>query len=490
MNNYFKQFFVSDFLASIVVFLVALPLCMGIAIASGVPPILGLISGIIGGLVVGAMTGAPMQVSGPAAGLAVMVYEFIDKFGMESLVPLGFVVGVVQISIYKFKLADYFRAISPALIKGLLGGIGLLIIASQLHVAMDSNPVGGGLKNLTEFPRIFTNLVLNESTGLVPFLLTIATLFAIIIWSKYAGKLSAIIPGPLFGILLISTSAGLANLGVKFIELPENIIDELNFVQLSYFDNFGFSMLISAVAIAFVASAETLLSVSATDKMAGKGNSNYNKEMLAQGLGNSIAGMFGALPITGVIVRSSANIASGAKTKGSAIMHGIWLFAFVFMFSNLLALIPISALAGILLFTGWKLLDPMSIGKIIKKSRSEALIYFTTLSLIVGVDLLTGVVVGFVVSLMALTYKLIGLEITHDESEEEMKITLKGTASFLHVPKISNALKQADSKKKVVLSLDSLEYLDWAVEEQLSSWKEINTKQGRDTTIVHNNTIQ
>ena len=153
-NNYpfnFKK----DFLASLVVFLVALPLCMGIAIASGAPPILGLISGIIGGIIIGAFSGSPLQVSGPAAGLAVMVFEFINKFGLEALAPMGIIVGFSQLLVWKLRLAEYFKAISPALIKGLLSGIGLLILASQVHVAFDANPVGKWYSKYHSHSKLF-----------------------------------------------------------------------------------------------------------------------------------------------------------------------------------------------------------------------------------------------------------------------------------------------------------------------------------------------
>ncbi len=478
MKNYFEKYFFKDFVSSIVVFLVALPLCMGIAIASGVPPILGLISGIVGGLAVGIFAGCPLQVSGPAAGLAVMVYEFVNKFGIEALAPLGIVVGATQIIVYRLKLAAYFKAISPALIKGLLSGIGLLILASQLHVALDSGPVGGGLKNLLHMPQSFVDLVIQEGGGRVAFFVSLVTLSSIILWQRFSGKIGKVIPGPLFAIIVVVVGTLMFESNVKYVTVPKDIFGTLNIISGKSFSLLDVSFIISALAIAFVATAETLLSVSAVDKLSGKGVSDYNKEAMAQGIGNMLAGVFGALPITGVIVRSSANVESGGETRGAAIMHGIWLFAFVFFFTDLLSLIPVSALAGILISVGWKLLDIKSMPALIKKSKAEAAVFFVTFSLIVSVDLLTGVVVGFLTSILVLTYKLQTLDIEKENEGDVIKINLKGRASFLSIPKISSELPEGENGKLLLLDCSNLEYMDWAVEEQINSWKDINQKKG------------
>jgi MFS superfamily sulfate permease-like transporter len=487
MKSYLKGSFNNDFLSSVVVFLVALPLCMGIAIASGVPPILGLISGIIGGLVVGAFSGAPLQVSGPAAGLAVMVFEVVDNYGIASLAPLGIITGAVQLVIFRFKLAEYFRAISPALIKGLLSGIGLLILASQLHVALDSKPIGGGLDNLLQIPSSFNSLVIQEGGGRVAFAVALTTLVSILLWQTFAKRLSKVIPAPLFAIIAVAGGNFIFETQVKFINIPSDFMSQLNIIDSSSFSVISFGFIGAAFAMAFIASAETLLSVSAVDKMSGKGTSNYNKEIMAQGLGNIVAGIFGALPLSGVIVRSSANISSGAETRGSAVMHGIWLFAMTFFFTDVLKLVPMSALAGILIYTGWKLMDIRSIPALWRKNRAEAMIYFTTFGLIVAVDLLTGVVVGFATSLCVLVIKLHSIEAHKEETEDEVKINLTGVGSFLHVPKISNILPEEQSNKKITVDTSSMDYLDWAVEEQLVAWKQVKQKQGINAEVVFKN---
>ncbi|MEZ4704720.1 MAG: SulP family inorganic anion transporter [Bdellovibrionota bacterium] len=473
-----------DILASIVVFLVALPLCLGIAIASGVPPIYGLISGIIGGIVVGSFAGAPLQVSGPAAGLAVMVFEFVDRYGLKALVPLGIIVGATQLTAASLRMADYFKAISPALIKGLLSGIGLLILASQFHVAVDSIPVGGGAKNLLHIPRSFFTFVVMEGGGREAFVIALCTLLIIFAWQKIEKKIPLGVPAPLVAIALITLGACIFEPQVKLVSISENVFDGLNLISWSSFSIINADFLIHSLAIAFVASAETLLSVAAVDKMSGKEPSNYNKELMAQGLGNMMAGCFGALPITGVIVRSSANIESGAKTRASAVIHGIWLFVLVFFFSNLLGLIPMSALAAILIYTGWKLLNVGQIPTILSKGKSEALVYFVTLILITCVDLLTGVVIGFFTSVMILLYKLQHLEIEETQTDQEVTISFRGTASFLHIPMIATKLRNLTSHKSIVLDLRNLRYKDWAVHEQIEDWKFIQHQKGQAFTIL------
>lgn len=314
-------------------------------------------------------------------------------------------------------------------------------------------------------------------------IIALVTLFSIILWQKFSGKIGKIIPGPLFAIILVTVASAVFNVELKFITFSENLLNEMNFISMKSLSAVNMNLIVSAVAIAFVASAETLLSVAATDKLSGRGVSDYNKEIMAQGLGNMLAGFLGALPITGVIVRSSANVESGGSSRWSAIFHGIWLFALVFFFSNILSYVPVSALAGILLFTGWKLLDAPSIPKLYKKNKSEALIYFVTFGLIVTVDLLTGVVAGFITSVFVLAHKLQSLEIEMIEHEDEVRIHLKGNASFLNVPKISEHLSNGQTDKKVTVCLKDLSYMDWAVEEQINQWKDIHEKSGGEAEI-------
>jgi MFS superfamily sulfate permease-like transporter len=473
MKNYFRNYFAKDFMSSLVVFLVALPLCMGIAIASGVDPIIGLLSGIIGGLIVGTFAGCPLQVSGPAAGLAVMVFQYVEQFGVAALVPLGIIVGAFQIMMDRFKLAQYFRAISPALIKGMLAGIGLLILISQLHIAIGSKPGGNGLNNILSLPERFLANLVQTDIGMMSGITTLMTLLCIVFWQKFFPKISKKLPAPLFAIVVVSAIASIMSFPIAFVSIPANLFDEINFINANSFDGFSMYMLISALALAFVASAESLLCVNAVDRLTNT-KSDYNREIMAQGLGNMVAGLVGALPLTGVIVRSSANIESGGKTRGAAIMHGFWLLLLVFLLPQILEFVPIAALAGILIFTGIKLLDLPALPKLILEDRKDGLVFLLTVGLITAADLLTGVIAGFVVSLVMLGLDIIKLDVETQNNEDESKLKLQGKATFLHIPKITKELDRVVQvkSKRYVVDMSGIQYLDKVIEAEVSNWEQ------------------
>ena len=470
VNTFFK-----DFLASIVVFLVALPLCMGIAIASGVPPALGLIAGIIGGIVVGILGGAPMQVSGPAAGLAVMVFELVNQFGVKALYATGIIIGVVQISAGVFKLGQYFTAVSPALIRGMLSGIGALILGSQFHVMLDDKPAGSGLMNLATIPKAIYSVFEKSMDGGMPYAPTIGiiSIVTILLWSNLKFKVTKVIPAPLVAVIGGSLIAYLLHFPVNFVPLPENLFAHWNANDiLPTGEMLNAKFFMGAIAMAFVASAETLLCVNAVDRLT-KTHSSYNKEIFGQGIANFIGGLLGGLPITGVIVRSSANVESGAKTKLSAILHGAWLLAFCMFFPQVLRMIPTSALAAILVLVGWKLLDIKGISKMYKESKTEFAVLAVTLGTIVAVDLLTGVIAGFVISVFVLALQNLDHSIIIDHEQGEQIITIKGRASFLNLPSMSNNLQAIKHNgDPITIDVSGMDYMDTAVQEKLEDWQQ------------------
>ncbi len=311
----------ADLIASLVVFLVALPLCMGIAIASGVPPALGILTGIIGGIVVGTLSGSPLQVSGPAAGLSVVVFETVHKFGVEMLAPILLLAGSLQLVGGWLKLGRWFRAISPAVIYGMLSGIGILIIAGQFHVMVDDKPRPSGMANLLAIPESFWK-GLYPQDGTVHHLaafIGVLTLASILLWNRFRpGKLK-VIPGSLVGVVAGTAAAYFLKLPIKHVDLPANLFESFRIPDAGSIGHMADpAIILAAVTIAVVASAETLLSAAAVDRMHNGPRTNYDRELSAQGVGNALCGVFGALPMTGVIVRSSANVAAGAKTRLSA----------------------------------------------------------------------------------------------------------------------------------------------------------------------------
>lgn len=472
-----------------VVFLVALPLCMGIAIASGAPPALGLMTGIVGGLVVGFMAGAPLQVSGPAAGLSVIVYELIQEHGLAGLGVMVLLGGAIQLAAGLMKLGQWFRAISPSVIQGMLAGIGVLIFASQFHVMVDAKPQGSGLENLFTIPMAIYKAIFpldgdahHMAAGIG--LLTIAT---IVLWNTYRPKTMHYIPGPLLAAVAATAVAGAFHFPIQYIDVPSNLLAAANLpsggsLTALFTDP---RMLVGALTIAFVASAETLLCATAVDRMAQGHRTDYNRELAAQGVGNMICGFLGALPMTGVIVRSSANVQAGAQTRNSAIFHGVWLLAFVAAFPQLLRLIPTASLAGILVYTGYKLVNIAEIRKLQSYGRSEVLIYMATMWGIVIIDLLTGVLIGLALAIVKLAYTFSHLEIHVETSPDARRadVRLEGAATFMRLPQLAAALEGLPAGTEAHIHFEHLHYIDHACIELLTNWEKQHATEGTRVVI-------
>jgi len=370
-----------DFLASVVVFLVALPLCLGIAIASGVPPALGLISGIIGGIVVGYFSGAPLQVSGPAAGLVSLIAEIIEAQGVESLGIIVLLAGVMQMATGFFHLAPLFRAVSPAVIQGMLAGIGVTIFAAQFHVMVDDKPASKALENLMNLPgAVSKGLIPMEGTSHhLAAAIGVLSIILIVVWAKLPSRFHVLPPALVAVLVSVGVAAGF-HLPIQYVDIPDqfmNVIHLPSLKSLPLFTDGG--IWFSACAIAFVATAETMLSTTALDRLHHGPRADYDKEVIAQGLGNTLSGILGALPITGVIVRSTANIEAGAKTRLSAILHGIWIALLLTLFPTVLDLIPIASLAAVLVYTGYKLIKPKVVLELLAIGKSEVAIFMITL---------------------------------------------------------------------------------------------------------------
>lgn len=473
----------SDLISSVVVFLVALPLCMGIAIASGVPPALGIITGIVGGIVVGSISGAPLQVSGPAAGLSVIVFEFVQKFGIPALGPILLLAGLLQVIGGFLKLGRWFRAISPAVIYGMLAGIGILIIAGQFHVMVDDKPRSSGIANLLAIPvSVWKGLFPPEGTfHHLAACVGVATLAGIVLWDKFKPKALRVLPGSLVGVLVGTFLALAFHLPVHHVDLPENLFSSFalpNGADLSRFLEPG--VIFAAVTIAIVASAETLLSASAVDRMHTGPRANYDRELSAQGVGNSICGLFGALPMTGVIVRSSANVQAGAKTRLSAVLHGIWLLSLVTFFPSVLELIPTSSLAAVLVFTGFKLVDIQPVKRLAEYGKFPVVIYACTVMGIVGKDLLTGVLIGLGLTVVKVLWKATRLEVEVVPRKEsnQVDVYLRGVATFLRLPKLQEVFDRLPSDSVIHLHIGELHYIDHTTFDMLHAAAEQRAKLG------------
>jgi MFS superfamily sulfate permease-like transporter len=483
-----------DFLASIVVFLVALPLCMGIAIASGAPPALGLITGIVGGLVVGTIAGSPLQVSGPAAGMAVLVYQLVNEHGLMMLGVVGLIAGALQLLAGVLKLGQWFRAISPSVIHGMLAGIGVLILASQFHVMLDDAPRAGGLANIAAIPEAIIKVF--PADGSVHHLAAMAgiiTIATIILWNKFKPKRLALLPGPLLGVIVGTTFAVIFALPITLVAVPANLTDALNIPTTEALKSaLDPDILTLGIVFAFVASAETLLCATAVDKMHIGVRTQYDKELRAQGIGNLICGVLGALPMTGVIVRSAANVEAGATSRLSAILHGGWLLLAVVAFPFVLNEIPTAVLAAILVYTGYKLVNVAQIRKIAEFGRQELAIYFVTLIGVVAIDLLTGVILGFVLATLKLVYTFshLSIKVTHDAETNRSDVWMTGSATFFSIPQLSSALENAPRGAEVHIHVEKLDYIDHACLEMLASWEKLHHSTGGSLIVEWNELVE
>jgi MFS superfamily sulfate permease-like transporter len=469
------KFFGRDLTASIVVFLVAMPLCMGIAVASGVAPEKGLITGIIGGIVVGALAGSPLQVSGPAAGLAVIVFELVRDQGLSALGPILILAGAIQVVAGIFRLGGWFRAISPAVVHGMLAGIGVLIVVGQFHVLFDGKPFSSGPENLAEMPgRLFGLSFSNIQATELAFMIALATIVAMVGWEKFRPKALRLVPGALVGVVSATLITVLLGLEVAKVAVPASIIAAIAPPEAGFLAKFlDPSVITAALAIAFIASAETLLSAAAVDKMHDGVRTDYNKELRAQGIGNLLCGFAGSLPMTGVIVRSSANVQAGAITRASAILHGAWILGFVALLPWLLRAIPMAALGAVLVVTGWRLVSVKHAQHLYRDyGVLPVVIWAATLIMVVATDLLTGVLVGIGLTVLELAPNLrrLRLKMFEQRDGDAHAISLDGAATFVTLPRLSALLDRVPNDASVRLDVSKLDAVDHTTAELLRDW--------------------
>ncbi len=475
----------NDLPASIVVFFVALPLCLGIALASGAPLFSGLIAGIIGGIVVGAISGSNIGVSGPAAGLAAIVLAAITSLGYENFLVAVVIGGIIQLlfGVLRLGIIGYF--FPSSVIKGMLTGIGIIIILKEIpyFFGMDKNPQGDfaflqvdGKNTITELLNAINALISgNFSIGAT--IIALIAMGILILWSNVLsnkGKIFQLVQGPLvavavgiiFYILTKDSSLNLESNHLVSVPVPDSFNSFLGQFSFPNFSAIGKGEVwITGFTIALVASLETLLCVEATDKLDPHKNvTPTNRELFAQGTGNVLSGLIGGLPITQVIVRSSANIQSGGRSKISAIVHGFLLLISVIIIPKLLNMIPLSVLAAVLFIVGFKLAKPSTFKTMFSLGWKQWVPFIVTILGIVFIDLLWGIGLGLVVGIIIIMIKSYqNSHFLHKEEEVDdgkIKMTLAEEVTFFNKGAILKELDKLPENSFLELDVTKTRYLD------------------------------
>lgn len=496
----------SDLPSGLVVFLVALPLCLGIALASGAPFFSGIISGIVGGIVIGALSNSPLSVSGPAAGLAALVMGALVSIGDYSLFLCAVLIaGILQILLGLAKLGGIANYIPSSVIKGMLTSIGILIIAKQIpHAFGYDKDEKGNITELFPYGQEDMHELLQplQHIEVGVFLICLLSIIIMVLWEKpFIKKRIKFIPGALVAVIVsviineiwIRTGSVLAvqNEHLVQIRVAKSAGEFFSFFTLPDFNGFlNSSVIVYGVIIALIASLETLLSIEAIDNLDPQRRvTNTNRELFAQGVGNTVAGLVGGLPVTSVIVRSSANVNSGAQSKLSTIIHGTLLLVSIILIPVLLNMIPLSSLAAILLITGYKLAKPSVFKNFWSAGKYQFVPFIVTVVVIIAVDLfkaipvlsgkglLVGVLSGIVAAIGAILYgNLKNSYFFHKEKHHEgdtIRMRLSEEVSFLNKAAIRQTLDHMPENSTVVIDASGTSYIDFDVLELIKEFRDI-----------------
>ncbi|OON71639.1 SulP family inorganic anion transporter [Streptomyces tsukubensis] len=453
----------ADLTASFVVFLVALPLCVGVAVASGVPAELGLITGIVGGLVAGLLPGSSLQVSGPAAGLTVLVHEAVRAYGLAVLGLLVLGAGLLQIALGLLRCGRWFRAVSVAVVQGMLAGIGLVLIAGQVYALGDRPAPFGAPGKFAGLP----GLVGAADPRAVA--VGLGTLAVLVLWPKWQ-RAARVLPAPLVAVGLASAVTGVFGLPVHRVEVRGllDAVRPLGTEQLGRLLEVGFVG--TLLAFVLIASAESLFSAAAVDRLHDGPRTDYDKELIAQGAGNAVCGALGALPMTAVIVRSAANVRAGARTKRSRVLHGVWLLIFAAALPAALNVIPVTALAAVLVHAGFKLIPIRELVPLWKEHRGETVVLGVTAGAIVLTNLFEGVLLGLLLAVAKTAWDMSHVQVETVERDEQLVVRVAGNATFLRLPKLLDALEALPHDRDVELDLRGVRHLDHACAAALENW--------------------
>ncbi len=457
-----------DLPASLVVFLVALPLSIGIAVASGAPVMAGLIAAVVGGIVAGAFGGSPLQVSGPAAGLTVVVAGLIETFGWPVTCAITACAGIVQILFGVSRVATAALAIAPVVVHAMLAGIGVTIALQQVHVLLGGAPAGSALENIVSLPGAVAG-VQWQST-----LVGLSVIAVLLAWPRLPAAVRRV-PGPLAAIAAASVGAALLAPDVARISLDGDFFDAIGPPALP--DGRWSAFALGVLTVALIASVESLLSAVAVDKIHDGPRSRLNRELIGQGAANMTSGTLGGLPVTGVIVRSTTNVASGGRTRWSAVLHGVWILIFAVFLTALVERIPTAALAGLLVVIGMQLVKLAHMRTALRTG--DLWVYGVTVVCVVFLNLLEGVAIGLALAIALVLWRVIRADIDVDQGTQDSgwTVRIRGSLSFLSLPRMNAALTSVPEAADVTVELDT-DFLDHAASEMLEDWVRVRENNG------------
>ncbi|MER7537385.1 SulP family inorganic anion transporter [Streptomyces sp. NPDC097704] len=462
----------ADLSASVAVFLIALPLSLGIALATGAPLQSGLVAAAVGGLVAGRFGGSPLQVSGPAAGLTVVTAELIHRYGWRTTCAITVLAGLTQLALSALRVARSALAVSPAIVHGMLAGIGVTIALAQLHIVLGGTPQSSAVANALGLPA---QLAHAHPAALAISALTVAVLLG---WPRLpgrAGRLVRKVPAALVAVAGATAAATLAGLAVPRVDLPSWSSHALPGLP----EGPVLGIAAGVLTITLVTSVQSLLSAVAVDKLvaaraAAGGNQGrsvprtaLDRELAGQGAANVLSGALGGLPVAGVAVRSVANVSAGAVSRASTMLHGLWIVLAALLLVPVLELIPLPALAALVMVVGIQMVSITHIRTVTR--HREVVVYAVTLAGVVLVGILEGVALGIVVAIAVALHRLARTRITREERDGRQLLRVRGQLTFLAVPRLSRALHQLPQGSDVVVELDG-SFMDHAAYETLSDW--------------------
>ncbi|POX55743.1 transporter [Streptomyces sp. Ru71] len=466
----------ADVSASIAVFLIALPLSLGIALATGAPLQAGLVAAAVGGLVAGRLGGSALQVSGPAAGLTVVTADLIHRYGWRTTCAITVLAGAAQLGLGCLRVARSALAVSPAVVHGMLAGIGVTIAVAQLHIVLGGTPQSSVLANLRALPA--------QLAGLQPAAVTVSvlTLALLLLWPRLpgrTGRLLRAVPAPLVAVAAATAVAALAGLALPRVELPSWRSHALPALP----EGPVLGLIAAVLTITLVCSVQSLLGAVAVDKLvasrSGPGarihRSDLDRELLGQGAANIVSGALGGLPVAGVAVRSTANVRAGAVSRNSTMLHGVLVVVAALLMVPLLELIPLASLAALVMAVGVQMVSLHHIRTVTR--HREAVVYAATTLGVVFLGVLQGVAMGIAVAVAVALNRLAHTRVTHFEEEGVHHVRVRGQLTFLAVPRLSRVLHLVPHGSHAVVELDG-SFMDHAAYESLQDWQKTHTAQG------------